>query len=128
MGRVLLDPSHKISLRVDQSVRHYHKGTEMAGTTSSSPRIFIFEGGGIIWKKKKKNGRDKVVCFDNETGWSMYHSLALSLEEHNFNIHDTEGFDPCESDRNSCPNNTPLFAFQPITTGDVHKIIKSECL
>ena len=46
-------------------------------------------------------------------------------EEHNFNIHDTEGFDPCESDRNSCPNNTPLFAFQPITTGDVHKIIKS---
>ena len=23
--------------------------------------------------------------------------------------------DPCESDRNSCPNNTPLFAFQPIT-------------
>ena len=23
------------------------------------------------------------------------------------------------------PNNTPLFAFQPITTGDVHKIIKS---
>ena len=47
----------------------------------------------------------------------MYHSLALSLEEHNFNIHDTEGFDPCESDRNSCPNNTPLFAFQPITTG-----------
>ena len=31
----------------------------------------------------------------------------------------------CESDRNSCPNNTPLFAFQPITTGDVHKIIKS---
>ena len=33
-------------------------------------------------------------------------------EEHNFNIHDTEGFDPCESDRNSCPNNTPLFAFQ----------------
>ena len=128
MGLVLLDPSHKISLRVDQSVRHCHKGTEMAGTTSSSPRIFIFEGGGIIWKKKKKNGRDKVVCFDNETGWSMYHSLALSLEEHNFNIHDTEGFDPCESDRNSCPNNTPLFAFQPITTGDVHKIIKSECL
>ena len=46
-------------------------------------------------------------------------------EEHNFNIHGTEGFDPCESDRNSCPNNTPLFAFQPITTGDVHKIIKS---
>ena len=46
-------------------------------------------------------------------------------EEHNFNIHDTEGFDPCESDRNSCPNNTPLFAFQPITTGDVHKIIKT---
>ena len=46
-------------------------------------------------------------------------------EEHNFSIHDTEGFDPCESDRNSCPNNTPLFAFQPITTGDVHKIIKS---
>ena len=45
-------------------------------------------------------------------------------EEHNFNIHDTEGFDPCESDRNSCPNNTPLFAFQPITTGDVHKIMK----
>ena len=35
-------------------------------------------------------------------------------EEHNFNIHDTEGFDPCESDRNSCPNNTPLFAFQPL--------------
>ena len=33
-------------------------------------------------------------------------------EEHNFNIHDTEGFDPCESDRNSCPNNTPLFSFQ----------------
>ena len=31
-------------------------------------------------------------------------------EEHNFNIHDAEGFDPCESDRNSCPNNTPLFA------------------
>ena len=46
-------------------------------------------------------------------------------EEHNFNIHDTEGFDPCESDRNSCPNNTPLFAFQPFTKGDVHKIIKS---
>ena len=46
-------------------------------------------------------------------------------EEHNFSIHDAEGFDPCESDRNSCPNNTPLFAFQPITTGDVHKIIKS---
>ena len=46
-------------------------------------------------------------------------------EEHNFNIHDTEGFDPCESDRNSCPNNTPLFAFQPITTGDAHKIVKS---
>ena len=45
-------------------------------------------------------------------------------EEHNFNIHDTEGFDPCESDRNSGPKNTPLFAFQPITTGDVHKIIK----
>ena len=43
-------------------------------------------------------------------------------EEHNFNIHYTEGFDPCESDRNSCPNNTPLFAFQPITTGDVHKL------
>ena len=37
----------------------------------------------------------------------------------------TQGFDPCESDRNSCPNNTPLFAFQPFTTGDVHKIIKS---
>ena len=36
----------------------------------------------------------------------------------------TQGFDPCESDRNSCPNTTPLFAFQPITTGDVHKIIK----
>ena len=36
----------------------------------------------------------------------------------------TQGFDPCESDRSSCPNNTPLFAFQPITTGDVHKIIK----
>ena len=33
-------------------------------------------------------------------------------EEHNFNIHDTEGFDPCESDRNSCPKNTPLFSFQ----------------
>ena len=33
-------------------------------------------------------------------------------EEHNFNIHDTLGFDPCESDRNSCPNNTPLFSFQ----------------
>ena len=33
-------------------------------------------------------------------------------EEHNFNIHDTEGFDP-------------LLEFQPITTGDVHKIIKS---
>ena len=33
----------------------------------------------------------------------------------------TQGFDPCESDRNSCPNN----AFQPITTSDVHKIIKS---
>ena len=33
----------------------------------------------------------------------------------------TEGFDPCESDTNSCPNN----AFQPITTSDVHKIIKS---
>ena len=43
-------------------------------------------------------------------------------EEHNFNIHDTEGFDPCESDRNSCPNNTPLFAFQPITTGDVQSL------
>ena len=43
-------------------------------------------------------------------------------EEHNFNIHDTERFDPCESDGNSCPNNTPLNAFQPITTGDVHKI------
>ena len=36
----------------------------------------------------------------------------------------TQGFDPCESDCNSCPNTTPLFAFQPITTGDVHKIIK----
>ena len=46
-------------------------------------------------------------------------------EEHNFNIHDKEGFDPCQSDRNSCPNNTPLFAYQLITTGDVHKIIKS---
>ena len=33
-------------------------------------------------------------------------------EEHKFNIHDTEGFDPCESDRNSCPKNTPLFSFQ----------------
>ena len=55
----------------------------------------------------------------------MYHSLALPLEEYSFNIHDTEGFDPCESDRNSCPNNTSLFAFQPISTGDVHKIIKS---
>ena len=42
-------------------------------------------------------------------------------EEHNFHIHYTEGFDPCESDRNSCPNN----AFQPITTSDVHKNIKS---
>ena len=46
-------------------------------------------------------------------------------EEHNFNIHDTEGFDPCESDRNFGPNNTPLFEFEPITTGDVHKIIMS---
>ena len=43
-------------------------------------------------------------------------------EEHNFDIHGTEGFDPCESDRNSCPNNTPLFAFQVITTGDVRNI------
>ena len=39
-------------------------------------------------------------------------------EEHNFNIHD-RGFDPCASDRISCPNN----AFKPITTGDVYKII-----
>ena len=43
-------------------------------------------------------------------------------EEHNFDIHGTEGFDPCESDRISCPNNTPLFAFQVITTGDVRNI------
>ena len=43
-------------------------------------------------------------------------------EEHNFDIHRTEGFDACESDRVSCPNNTPLFAFQVITTGDVHNI------
>ena len=43
-------------------------------------------------------------------------------EEHNFDIHGTEGFDPCESDRNSCPNNTPLFAFQVITAGDVRNI------
>ena len=43
-------------------------------------------------------------------------------EEHTFNIHDSEGFDPCESDRNSSPNNTPLFAFQVITTGDVRNI------
>ena len=50
---------------------------------------------------------------------------AKLAEEHNLNIHDTEGFDTCESDGNSCPNNTPLFAFQTITTGDVHKIIKS---
>ena len=35
-------------------------------------------------------------------------------KENNSNIHDTEGFDPCESDRNSGPNNTPLFAFQPL--------------
>ena len=53
------------------------------------------------------------------------HSLVSLTLKSNFNIHDTEGFDLCESDRNSCPNNTPLFAFQPITTGDVHKIIKS---
>ena len=46
-------------------------------------------------------------------------------EEHNFNIYDTEGIDPCESDHNCCPNNTPLFAFQPITSSNVHKIIKS---
>ena len=30
-----------------------------------------------------------------------------------------------QRDLDSCPNNTLLFAFQPITTGDVHKIIKS---
>ena len=53
------------------------------------------------------------------------HSLVSLTLKSNFNIHDTEGFDLCESDRNSCPNNTPLFAFQPFTTGDVRKIIKS---
>ena len=97
MGRVPLGPSHVISLRVDRACLqekvpgHCRKGTEMVGTTYSPPRIFIFEGGGVIWKKKKKkNSQDKVVCFDNKTGWSIYHSLALSLlEEHNFNIHDT---------------------------------------
>ena len=123
MGRVRVRHGSRLFAR--ESVGDCRKGTEMVGTTSSPTRIFFFEGGGIIWKKKKKNGRDKVVCFDNKTGWSMYHSLALSLEEHNFDIHDTEGFDLYESDRNSCPNTTPLFAFQPITTGDVHKIIKS---
>ena len=39
-------------------------------------------------------------------------------EEHNFNIDDTEGFDPCESDRNSCPNKVqtilPYLHFNPL--------------
>ena len=43
-----------------ESVGHCRKGTEMVGPTSSPTRIFIFEGGGVIWKKKK-NGPDKVV-------------------------------------------------------------------
>ena len=58
MGRVLLDPSHEISLRVD---RAFLPGevSDIAGKGRK---------GGIIWKKKKKNGRNKVVCFDNKTG------------------------------------------------------------
>ena len=53
----------------------------MVETTACPTRIFIFEGGGVIWKKKnkknkknkkkkkkKKNGRDKVVCYSNKTG------------------------------------------------------------
>ena len=43
-------------------------------------------------------------------------------EEHNFNIHDTEGFDPCESDRNFCPNNTLYFYFKPIKLSVVIKL------
>ena len=66
MGSVPLGPSHVISLRVDRACLqekvpgHCRKGTEMVGTTYSPTRIFIFEGGGVIWKKKK-NGPDKVV-------------------------------------------------------------------
>ena len=71
MGRVLLDSSHVISLRVDLAClrgkvpkekhweRHCRKGTEMVGATSFPSRIFIFEGGGDIWKKKKKMVRTK---------------------------------------------------------------------
>lgn len=46
-------------------------------------------------------------------------------EEHNLNIHDTEGIELCKSDCSSCPKNTPLFAFQPMTASDVHTIVES---
>ena len=60
----------------------------------------------------------------------QYHDAFWFFWSRNFSrykltIHDTEGFDQCKSDCDSCPNDTPLFAFQPITTGDVHKIITS---
>ena len=52
-------------------------------------------------------------CISLQNVGTMTTLKATKLaEEHNFYIHDTEGFDPCESDRNSCPNNTPLFSFQ----------------
>lgn len=39
-------------------------------------------------------------------------------EEHNLNIYDIEGINPCESDRSFGQDNTTLFTFQSITTGD----------
>ena len=46
-------------------------------------------------------------------------------EEHNLNIRGTEGIHPCESIRSSGQNNTTLFTFRSIPTGDVQRIIRS---
>ena len=46
-------------------------------------------------------------------------------KEHNLNIRGTEGIHPCESIRSSGQNNTTLFTFRSITTGDVQRIIRS---
>ena len=56
----------------------------------------------------------------------MTASKAVNLAaEYNLNIHDTNEINPCEFDHSSGQNDTTLFTFQSITTGDVQRIIKS---
>ena len=55
----------------------------------------------------------------------MTASKATNLaDEYNLNIHDRNEINPCEFDHGCGQNDTTLFTFQSITTGDVQRIIK----